>query len=319
MTHPDSPSEQLLRTLRHAPAPLPFDGDGSWVFADHPGRFPPEDGVDEWGVTWRPLPASYVPGAGEPLRSYPARPAAGSLAELAERPTPEPPEAVAFVAAVAAARLESPGAVVIGRHPVGPFDRLQALLGPERALLALARERVASRAALDRIAAHHVTVSERYLAAGAEIGWLADEVAGSGGPLFGPALWRETVLPGLAGIIGVYKASGAPVVYHTCGEASAFIGDLLDAGADFFNLQSEACDLAELKRRYGRRIGFFGGLPVEVMLEGTPEEVRRAAAMAVRTLGNGGGLVLAPDQSMAYPEGNAVAFRQAAWELLNHV
>lgn len=308
----------LLRALRHdAPDHVPYAGEGSFVLVDYIGRKPPRAGRDEWGVTWAPLPPTYHVGEGEPAESYPAVPAAGSLAELLARRWPEPPPAQAFTAAlVGVARAEC---LAIGQHPAGPLDRFCALLGAERALLALASTPEPCGLALTRIADYHVAIARAYLAAGAEAGWLADDYAGHGGPLISPKLWRRLILPGLARIIAVYRDAGAPVFFHTCGQAEAFIPDLLDAGVTAFNLESDVCDLPALKARFGSRsaqhprgIGFYGGVPTRTLLEGTPEAVAEAVRQAIATLSQGGGLVLAPDQPLLYPAENWAAFIAAA-------
>jgi len=81
-----------------------------------------------------------------------------------------------------------------------------------------------------------------------------------------------------------------------------------------FNLQSEACDLGALHTRYGRRIAFIGGIPSGLMLSGGPEDVKQAVRAAIETLGREGGLILAPDQPLAFPPENEAALAEAARE-----
>ncbi len=306
-----TPKENVLRTLRHnRPDRVPYAGDGSMVLVDHRGRKPPRSGLDAWGVKWAPLPESYVMGAGEPAESYPVAPAAASVAELLERSFPDPADPALFDGLLSG--LDPDMCLVVGQHDQGPFDRFCSLLGMTEALLALRTEREASRAALDRIADYHVGIARGYLAAGVGAGWLADDYAGQDGPLLSPALWRRLILPGLARIIAVYADAGVPVFFHTCGRAEAFVPDLVAVGVTAFNLQSDLCDLAELKRRFGRRIAFYGGVPGHVLLTGTAEDVRRAAFAALDALWDDGGLILAPDQPLAYPAGNMAALAEAA-------
>ncbi len=314
--HPNK--RNLLCALRHeTPDHVPYTGEGAFALVDYPGRKPPRAGLDAWGVTWAPLPEDYRPGAGEPAESYPAAPAAGSLTELLTQAAPEPPPAAAFAAALAP--IAPDDCLAIGEHPVGLLDRFSSLLGTEHALLALARDAEACRPALERIADHHVAIARAYLAAGAEAGWLADDYAGAGGPFLNPRLWRRVILPGLARIIAVYHAASAPVFFHTCGRAEAFIPDLLAAGVTAFNLESDLCDLPALKAQYGAAtaqrpfgIGFYGGVPTRTLLEGTPDDVAEAVRLAVANLGRAGGLVLAPDQPLLYPAANSEAFFAAA-------
>lgn len=306
-----TPKENLLRALTHArPERVPYAGDGSLVLVDHRDRKPPRAGLDPWGVRWAPLPEAYVLGAGEPAESYPIAPAATSVAELLTRPFPDPTDPDLFRNLLTG--LDPAACLVVGQHDQGPLDRFCSLLGTAQAMMALYSDREASRAVLDRIADYHVGIARGYLAAGAEAGWLADDYAGQDGPLLSPALWRQLILPGLTRVIAVYAEAGAPVFFHTCGRAEAFIPELVAAGVTAFNLQSDACDLPALKKRFGRRIAFYGGVPGHVMLTGTPEDVRRTAWAALDALWDDGGLILAPDQPLACSAENLAALAQAA-------
>lgn len=305
-----SAKENLLRAIAHEePEHVPWEGEAALVVVDHAGRRPPVLGVDPWGVTWAPLPADYRPAAGELAASYPVGHPAHTAADLLKLPLPS-------VAATLFADLFPAGrpadALIVGRHEAGPFERFAQLLGTMNALNALLREPEASAAALLRIAEYHVQVAAGYLAAGAEAAWLADDYAGNAGPFLRPELWRRLILPAIGRIIATYRQAGALVFFHTCGQAEAFIPDLLEAGATVFNLQSDVCDLADLKARFGRRIAFYGGVPTPLMLRGTPQQVQERARRAIQTLGREGGLILAADQPLAYPSENMAALAEAA-------
>jgi len=306
-----SAKENLLRAIRHEAADhVPYWSEGSYVLVDCRGRRPPREGLDEWGVAWAPLPETYVAGAGEPAFSYPVAHPAQSVAELIERPFPDPRDPACFAGLLKG--IDKASVLAIGRHPAGPFDRLVSLVGMPNALVATLSDPVATRAVLDRLADYHVEVARGYLAAGAEGGWLADDYAGQSGPFISPTVWRRLVLPGLQRILAVYREAGVPAFFHTCGRAEALLPDLIEAGVTAFNLESAVCDLGALKARFGRRIAFVGGLSPEVMLRGQPADVRREALRAMSTLGGEGGLILAPDQELAYPPENEAALVETA-------
>lgn len=305
-----TPKLNLLRAIAHVgPDHVPWAGEGALRLVDHHGRKPPRAGVDAWGVTWTPLPASYQVGGDEPAESYPSAPAAASVAELLARPTP--PVTPAMFAGLLDG-ISTPETLVVGQHGAGLLDRFAQLLGMSAALTALMSEEEASRIVIGRIADHHIQVARGYLAAGAEGGWLADDYAGDAGPFLRPAVWRRVLLPELARIIAVYRQAGAPVFFHTCGRAEVFIPDLLDVGVTVFNLQSDVCDVARLKAQYGRRIAFYGGVASDLMLRGPAKAIVAAGRAAIATLGREGGLILAADQPLAYPAGHLAALAEAA-------
>jgi len=314
---PITPKANLLRALCHAePDHVPWAGEGALRLVDHVGRKPPRSGADDWGVTWAPLPTSYQVGAGEPAESYPVVHPASTAAEALALPVPDPAALGLFDGLLDG--IDRSEKLVGGQHGAGPLDRFAQLLGMPAAMIALLREPGVSTDVLNGIAEYHVGIAAGYLAAGAEAGWLADDYAGDGGPLISPVLWRRQVLPTLARIIAVYRGAGAPVFFHTCGRAEAFIPDLLEAGVTAFNLQSDLCDLAGLKAQFGRRIAFYGGVPSDLMLRGVPDQVREAARHAMRSLGRAGGLILAPDQPLAFPPKNVSALDEMARQVGNY-
>ncbi len=305
-----SPKANLLAALTHAgPEYVPWAGEGVLRLVDYVGRKPPRAGQDDWGVTWAPLPTSYTAGGDEPAESYPVAPAVTSVAELLHRPFPEVGPALFAGLTAGTKRAET---LIVGQHGAGLFDRFAQLLGMPAALTALASEEDASAVVIARLAEHHMAIAAGYLAAGVEAGWLADDYAGDAGPFFNPRVWRRLFLPHLARIIAVYRQAGAPVFFHTCGRAEIFVADLLEAGVTVFNLQSDVCDLARLKTRFGRRIAFYGGISAALMQRGTVGQVIAAARTAMWTLGREGGLILAPDQPLTCPPENEAALETAA-------
>jgi len=84
---------------------------------------------------------------------------------------------------------------------------------------------------------------------------------------------------------------GLKVFYHTDGAAEPLIPRLLDCGIDVLNPIQHVCpgmDRAELKRKYGARVIFHGGIENQRVLPfGTPEDVRRETRECLRTLGAG--------------------------------
>ena len=80
-----------------------------------------------------------------------------------------------------------------------------------------------------------------------------------------------------------------------------------------FNLQSEACNLRGLRDRYGRSIAFVGGVASGLMLAGGRRTFGKPRG-GHRAPGPRGGLILAPDQPLAFPPENEAALAAAARE-----
>ena len=108
------------------------------------------------------------------------------------------------------------------------------------------------------------------------------------------------------------------VQYHTDGDCSAVIPDLIEVGVDILNpVQPECMDPVEIKKAYGDRLSFSGTIGTQTtMPHGTTDDVRAAVKKMIETVGVGGGLMLAPTHVIEpdVPWENVVAFVEACRE-----
>jgi uroporphyrinogen decarboxylase len=114
-------------------------------------------------------------------------------------------------------------------------------------------------------------------------------------------MYRRLVKPHHARIIAAIKArTKAKVFFHTDGAVLDLIPDLIEIGVDILNpVQVSAKgmgDTAELKRRFGRQLVFWGGAcdSQSVLPFGTADEVRAETQRRIADLAPGGGFVFAP-------------------------
>ncbi len=131
----------------------------------------------------------------------------------------------------------------------------------------------------------------------ADIVFLGDDLATETGPMISPAHYREYLKPRFMQLIScVREFSRAKILYHCCGSAHHFIDDLVEAGVDALNpVQTSARGMnpADLKRRFGDRISFWGGIDTRrVLNHGSVEEVRAEVRQVIQALAPGGGYVL---------------------------
>jgi len=96
----------------------------------------------------------------------------------------------------------------------------------------------------------------------------------------------------------IHARSKAKVFFHSCGNVYPLIGDLVDIGVDLLNpvqvSAGEMGDTARLKRQFGDRLAFCGGIDTRWALpHGTAEDVRREVRRRIADLAGGGGYVAA--------------------------
>jgi uroporphyrinogen decarboxylase len=133
--------------------------------------------------------------------------------------------------------------------------------------------------------------------------WLGDDVSGQMSMLMSPRSWRDEIKPQLARVAQVGKAHNLPVAYHCCGALRPIIGDLIEIGIDVLNPIQCNCpgmDPFELKREFGSRLAFMGGVDTQgVLPSGSAGDVRRATARLIEGMTNdGGGYILAASHTI---------------------
>ncbi|MBI4028726.1 MAG: hypothetical protein HY360_27355 [Verrucomicrobia bacterium] len=127
------------------------------------------------------------------------------------------------------------------------------------------------------------------------------------------------IKPAFARMFDKIKRKGKRVCLHSCGDLREIFGELVDLGLDIYNtVQPEIYNLAEMKRLYGRRIVFYGGISTQQFLPYASAEETRAKTREVRrTLAREGGCILAPTHAVTpdIPVVNVLAMVAAAQEV----
>lgn len=181
---------------------------------------------------------------------------------------------------------------ILGRGPDGsfPYDRY----GYMQLLTAMIDDPVLLHEVIEAETAKAIVVNEALLDAGCDAILPGDDYCGNQGPLMSPAHFREFIMPALTALCKSAKAKGRYCIKHTDGNTWPILDMMLEAGIDgLHGIQpSVGMDLSRLKARYGERLCFWGGIDVEVLIESTPEQVRRATRDAIDAAAQGGGLVL---------------------------
>jgi len=132
-------------------------------------------------------------------------------------------------------------------------------------------------------------------------------------------MWRDMIKPQLKRIADVGKANGLPVAYHCCGALKPIIPDLIEIGIDILNPVQCNCpgmNPADLKKEFGNRLSFMGGVDTQELLpHGSADAVRRATLRLIEGMtADGGGYILAASHTVPpeTPDANIFAMYAAA-------
>ena len=133
--------------------------------------------------------------------------------------------------------------------------------------------------------------------------WTGDDVAGQNALMMSPEMWREQIKPQLQRVFDVSKAAGLWHAHHCCGALRPIIPDLIEMGLDVLNPIQCNCpgmDPLELKKEFGRDLAFMGGIDtVDLLPQGTVEEVRKSTARLLQGMtAGGGGYILAASHTI---------------------
>jgi len=184
------------------------------------------------------------------------------------------------------------------------FEMYGRLRGLDRALADLQTEPALIEEMLDRCAAFAALLAElacrRFPL---DLLWTGDDVAGSDSLLMSPETWRRVIKPHLQLVLDVGKRHRLWVVHHGCEAMRPIIPDLMEMGVDVLHLPhttSPGMDPLELKREFGDRLSFLGGLDTHnVLAAGTADDVRRATRRLLDGMAaDQGGYVLAASRGI---------------------
>ncbi len=183
---------------------------------------------------------------------------------------------------------------IVGRAPVDGTFPYQETVGMEDFLVRMITDPEFVRRAIDVYVGRSIAYIEAMLDAGCDAVMTTDDYSDNRGPIMGPGLFRDFILPGIIRQSEAVHARGGYFIKHTDGNVWSILDGLVEAKVDgWHGIQpSIGMDLRILKERYGEQICFFGGINCETLVEGTPEQARTEARYAIQHAGPGGGLVI---------------------------
>lgn len=188
--------------------------------------------TDEWGNTWARLdPTS----KGEVVK--------GVLNDIADMDTYVFPDysPAACYAPVAAKRKEHPDKWLIGGMPGFAFNIARKMRKLDQYLMDLVLETDRMHALHDRIDAMLADMIRNYAAAGADGVMYPEDWGTQNQTLISPAMWRDEFFPRFQKLCGLAHTLGIKVFMHSCGQITAIVPGLIEAGVDL--LQFDQPDL----------------------------------------------------------------------------
>jgi uroporphyrinogen decarboxylase len=271
---------------------------GRWAtFAPYYADLPAEAEITAWGTAHLPGDYYHFTSMLMPMRGF------TGLAEFEAYPFPnfEEPWRRAYAAERIAAH-HARGLAVGAALATTIFETAWQLRGMEELFRDCVDAPELAAYLLDRITETRRSAARFFAQQDADVLILGDDVSMQTGMLMSPPMWRRWFKGRLASIIAAARAAkpDMPVFYHSDGDPSAIIPDLIEVGVTILNpVQPECIDPVEVKRKYGDRLALWGTIGTQTTMPfGTPVDVRREVRQRIETLGGDGGLVLGPTHTL---------------------
>ncbi|MDT8390719.1 MAG: uroporphyrinogen decarboxylase family protein [Lentisphaeria bacterium] len=187
--------------------------------------------------------------------------------------------------------------MIYGSH----FEKANAARGIENFLADMAGDPGFAQNLLNRIIDRNMVMLENFLGCPEIDGVLLGSDWGTQLDLImSPDTWEAMIRPGEQREYDLVHSYGKDVWVHSCGCITKAIPSLIEMGLDVLNpVQPECMDLDMLKREFGDKLTFWGGVSTQKHLPyGTPEEVRAETRRVRDLMAKDGGYILSPAQQL---------------------
>lgn len=322
-----SPEEAFQSDFRHLSVKMKGESPRRWRAAlEKTGfRFPERAVVGEFGISWQRPPRKSL-GKAVHLREM-LHPLADvdSVESLAALPWPDPSDPAHYAGlADRCAEIHASGKVASGQCECTLFEHTWYLRGMEGVFFDWADENPVTEWLLDYFTERSIHRCRAFVRAGCDHIRLGDDVASQNSLLLSAEMWRENLKPRLKRVIDAIREAAGDrrvwVQYHSDGNITALIGELIETGVDILNpMQPECVDLEAIAAEHRDRVAYSGMIGTQTTFPfGSPDDVREAVARCRRMHAQGARVIVAPTHVLEpdVPMDNIIAFAEAAAQRL---
>jgi len=148
--------------------------------------------------------------------------------------------------------------------------------------------------------------------------FFGDDMGFKTSTMISPKHIRAFILPWHKRIAELFHQHDKLFLLHACGQVDAVMNDLIDdVGIDAKHSYEDIIEpVWSIKQKYGDRIGIVGGVDMDVLAGGTPEEVAAYTSKVLETCASGGGYALGSGNSIAnyVPLENYFTVLRTGWD-----
>ena len=170
----------------------------------------------------------------------------------------------------------------------GPFTTAARVYGTEKMMRAVMKNKPTVEKLLQKVGSALSRFGTAITELGADGLIIADPVGSS--TMVSPRIYSELVLPHLRRFIEKLRI---PTILHVCGDTRPVLDLMAETGAKILSLD-QCMDLAKAKEQVAGRCGIAGNVhPIDVLLRGTVDDVKRETLKCLRQGGKIGYILMA--------------------------
>lgn len=191
---------------------------------------------------------------------------------------------------------ENTGCFLLGGIGFSLYERAWSLCGIENVLMAMLTSEEELGKLLDDICDYNLQILDIILQYDIDGVYFGDDWGQQHGLIMGAELWRKFIKPRVKRMYEKVKQAGKFVIQHSCGDIYEIYPDLIEIGLDCHQtFQPEIYDIGKVKKEYGDRLSFWGGISTQQLLpNATPEEVKSETIRIMNIMKQNGGFIAAP-------------------------
>jgi uroporphyrinogen decarboxylase len=202
-----------------------------------------------------------------------------------------------------------------GGHRDTLWEKAYMLVGMENLMVYFLTEPGFVKEILHRVMDFQLGIAEHYVKADIEVAGLGDDLGTQKGPLLGPDIVDEFLVPEYRRLFDFYKKNKVIIEFHSCGCVESVLETLMSLSVDVLNpVQATANDLKKVRQVTRKSMALKGGVSSGLIMSGPREAIMDQVRQRIHELGSEGGYFCGPDQWMPYPEENIETVYKAVEE-----
>jgi uroporphyrinogen decarboxylase len=300
---------------------VPYDFALGYQAPNRPGRLTnvealmqEKEWVDEWGIGWKHA----ADGVGANPVSHPLKDWS-QLDDYLRHQMPDPHEPGRLTDALPTLAKYGSSKYCVGVLNLTLSERLFALRGMEYVFEDFYSHEKEIGRLCDALAEYAIGWISDWGKTDVSAIFLGDDWGSQNALMISPAMWRRHFKEHYRRIFAEVHRWGKDVLFHSCGNISSIIADLIEVGVDVLDpLQPGPLNLSEVARQFGGKVAFSGGIDDQRLENYSPQEVKDMVRRTIDTLGRpfGNAYMISAANSMlpSVPLENLQAMMQACHE-----